>query len=98
MGGNNECFENFERNKYLKKLPSMQRVMITPSVYHVSFLYHHVTLITSSKSHTLIHFFLIFVPKCLSLNFCIHFGRKMFKTGIEKKLRRQQILMQDPEQ
>ena len=26
MGGNNECFENFERNKYLKKLPSMQRV------------------------------------------------------------------------
>ena len=26
MGGNNEIFENFERNKYLKKLPSMQRV------------------------------------------------------------------------
>ena len=26
MGGNNEYFENFERNKYLKKLPSMQRV------------------------------------------------------------------------
>ena len=26
MGGNNEVFENFERNKYLKKLPSMQRV------------------------------------------------------------------------
>ena len=26
MGGNNEFFENFERNKYLKKLPSMQRV------------------------------------------------------------------------
>ena len=25
MGGNNEFFENFERNKYLKKLPSMQR-------------------------------------------------------------------------
>ena len=25
MGGNNELFENFERNKYLKKLPSMQR-------------------------------------------------------------------------
>ena len=24
--GNNEFFENFERNKYLKKLPSMQRV------------------------------------------------------------------------
>ena len=23
---NNEFFENFERNKYLKKLPSMQRV------------------------------------------------------------------------
>jgi len=26
MGGNNTFFENFERNKYLKKLPSMQRV------------------------------------------------------------------------
>ena len=26
MGGNNEFFENFERNKYLKKLPSMQRI------------------------------------------------------------------------
>ena len=26
MGGNNEFFENFERNKYLKKSPSMQRV------------------------------------------------------------------------
>ena len=26
MGGNNEFFENFKRNKYLKKLPSMQRV------------------------------------------------------------------------
>ena len=26
MGGNNESFENFERNKYLKKLPSLQRV------------------------------------------------------------------------
>ena len=26
MGGNNEFLENFERNKYLKILPSMQRV------------------------------------------------------------------------
>ena len=26
MDGNNEFVENFERNKYLKKLPSMQRV------------------------------------------------------------------------
>ena len=26
MGGNNDFFENFERNKYLKKVPSMQRV------------------------------------------------------------------------
>ena len=26
MDGNNEFFENFERNKYLKELPSMQRV------------------------------------------------------------------------
>ena len=29
MGGNNEFFGNFERNKYLKKLPSMQRVNYT---------------------------------------------------------------------
>ena len=30
MGGNNEFFfENFERNKYLKKLPSMQRVKLS---------------------------------------------------------------------
>ena len=28
MGGNNEFFENFERNNYLKKLPSMQRVKL----------------------------------------------------------------------
>ena len=28
MGGNNEFFENLEKNKYLKKLPSMQRVNI----------------------------------------------------------------------
>ena len=28
MGGNNEFFENFERKKYLKKLPSMQRVNV----------------------------------------------------------------------
>ena len=26
MGGNYDFFENFERKKYLKKLPSMQRV------------------------------------------------------------------------
>ena len=26
MSGNYEFFEHFERNKYLKKLPSMQRV------------------------------------------------------------------------
>ena len=26
MDGNNKFFENFERNKYLKKLPSLQRV------------------------------------------------------------------------
>ena len=32
MGGNNEFFGNFERNKYLNKLPSMQRVNITQNV------------------------------------------------------------------
>ena len=30
MDGNNEFFENFERNKYLKNLPSMQRVKFSP--------------------------------------------------------------------
>ena len=33
MGGYNEFFENFERNKYLKKLPSMQRVNQLHSEY-----------------------------------------------------------------
>ena len=32
MGGNNEFFENFERNKYLKIIPSMQRVNNLPVV------------------------------------------------------------------
>ena len=35
MGGNNEFFENFERNKYLKKLPSMQRVK-TEEMHHTT--------------------------------------------------------------
>jgi len=30
MGGNNEFFENFEGNKYLKRLPSMQSVKSEP--------------------------------------------------------------------
>jgi len=29
MGGNNAFYENFERNKYLKNLPSMHRVYIS---------------------------------------------------------------------
>ena len=33
MGGNNEFFENFERNKYLKKLPSMKRVQTVEAEY-----------------------------------------------------------------
>ena len=32
MGGNNEFFENFERNKYLKILPNMQRVKCSSSL------------------------------------------------------------------
>ena len=36
MGGKNEFFENFERNKYLKKLPSMQRDnYVTGAVYKI---------------------------------------------------------------
>ena len=50
MGGNNEFFEFFERNKYLKKLPSMQRVSaamladifsqgkLMKSYFHVAYL------------------------------------------------------------
>ena len=34
MGGNNEFFENFERNKYLKKLHSMQRVKAVWNMEH----------------------------------------------------------------
>ena len=34
MGGNNEFFEKFERNKYLKRLPSMQRVNCTKVLLH----------------------------------------------------------------
>ena len=30
MGGNNDFFENFEEKKYLKKIPSMQRVNPVP--------------------------------------------------------------------
>ena len=34
MGGNNEFYENFERNKYLKKLPSMQIVKFSTVFHH----------------------------------------------------------------
>ena len=34
MGGNNEFFEDFERNKYLKKLPSVQRVNQSKCLYN----------------------------------------------------------------
>ena len=30
MGGNNDFFKKIERNKYFKKLPSMQRVNVSP--------------------------------------------------------------------
>ena len=33
MGGNDDFFENFERNKYLKKLPSMQRVCSALNIF-----------------------------------------------------------------
>ena len=35
MGGSNEFFENFERNKYLKKIPSMQRVKRSSACFHI---------------------------------------------------------------
>ena len=38
MGGINEFFENFERNKHFKKLPSVQRVKRTinkPAAHHL---------------------------------------------------------------
>ena len=34
MGRNNAFFENYKRNKYLKKLPSMQRVK-EASILHI---------------------------------------------------------------
>ena len=44
MGGNNDFFLNFERNKYLKKSPSMQRVK--PEHKQT---YKYLTLSTSSE-------------------------------------------------
>ena len=36
MGGNNDFIFNFERNKYLKKLPSMQRVNMSYATTHLT--------------------------------------------------------------
>ena len=44
MGGNNEFFENFERNKYLKKLPSMQRVKQSPNCSPLCLLFTDFTV------------------------------------------------------
>ena len=47
MNGNYEFFENFERNKYLKKLPSMQRVKVSPvykNAIYLSFEWHLLVL------------------------------------------------------
>ena len=38
MGGNNVFFENFQRNKYLKKLPSMQIVKPNSETYKLGFI------------------------------------------------------------
>ena len=34
MGGNNEFFENFERKKYFKKLPSMHNTLRAIKLQH----------------------------------------------------------------
>ena len=64
MGGNNEFFENFERNKYLKKLPSMQRVKLKKKLY---FSVNHIRRVSSLKrmilSATDILYFTFFI-KC----------------------------------
>ena len=62
MGGNNEFFENFERNKYLKKLPSMQIVkndqIKLPDVYRCTdqiwqlYLYSYCIEISHCMSQT----------------------------------------------
>ena len=54
MGGKNEFFENFERNKYLKKLPSMQRVKDTFFIPNCAF---HSVFFPQNESFT------IFLPK-----------------------------------
>ena len=41
MGGNNEFFENFERKKYLKKLPSMQSVNLNRAPVRLQSLTHN---------------------------------------------------------
>ena len=46
MGGNNEFFENFERNKYLKKLPSMQRVKLIHQSDYCSLQHLHLSKLT----------------------------------------------------
>ena len=46
MGGNNEFFENFEKNKYLKKIPSMQRVK---SVILDLYLSHSIPILACRK-------------------------------------------------
>ena len=45
MGGKNEFFENFERNKYWKKIPSMQRVIMLNPLPNKLFLNHYIILI-----------------------------------------------------
>ena len=50
MGGNNEFFLNFERNKYLKKLPSMQRV--NPFIWDTDLSVHYNTIANRLKPRT----------------------------------------------
>ena len=72
MGENNEFFENFERNKYLKKLPSMQRVNRFHSGYWCSSIF--VKLQTGWSKDQVPHMWdLILVPTCLPL------AQKFFK-------------------
>ena len=53
MRGNNEHFEIFERNKYLKKLPSMQRVN-SPGLWNLGIIFKNtrfyiIQLVSRSK-------------------------------------------------
>ena len=65
MGGNNDFFLNFERYKYLKKLPSIQRVKSSPMKgLHCSHVFVDInsSIYLLTFSYNVQRFFPIFQP------------------------------------